>query len=737
MSIMQAHSPDRLGAIDETVHAALVWLDDHQEPEGFWVGMIETNSAIEAEWLLASHILGVKLPIEDGVIRALLQRQRPDGSWETYPGAPAGDINSTVEVYVALRVKGFDPSRAEMVRARDWILRNGGLRKVRVFTRYWLAMLGVWPWQATPNLPPEIIRLPLWFPFNIYNFAQWARATLLPLAVISARRPVFSSPCGRLDELFPDGYDNFDFFIAGKKARLLSLEWLFLKIDRLSAPAAKRPSHPRPRNGDQTLSRMDLEASGCGRRLGRDSAALDLCAHRAAHRRLRRRSPGARQRGFHFSDHWSYERNGATHIQASESPVWDTMLSLLAMQEAGCPPQKSRSMRAALDWILQKQVLWPGDWSVKVKNVAAGGWAFERANLYYPDIDDTAVALLMLGKVRNGVDGALRQRVEAAIERALAWTLAMQSRNGGWGAFDKDNDKEIISKIPFCNFGEALDPPSVDVTGHVLEALAVLGRRKSDPAVAKALAFIRSEQEKDGSWFGRWGVNYIYGTAAVLPALQAIGEDMGAAYVKRAADSIAGKQNADGGWGESCASYMDPLLRGKGPSTPSQTAWALMALLAVENPDYTAAIRKGVDFLVKTQDENGTWDERYYTGTGFPGYNVGARLDHDAADLRERLQQGPELSRAFLLGYNMYRHYPLSLRSAGRRTGWKGLEAFAEPLVSGSAKDHILGRISGSQSRCQPDGSLLRRPVVRSRLPAAGSARRRANPSYSGARTRF
>ncbi len=450
---------------------------------------------------------------------------------------------------------------------------------------------------------------------------------------------------------------------------MLSLEWLFLKIDRLLHLLQNARLTP----GRETAIKLCLEwilkhqdADGAWGGIQPPwiyaLIALRTEGYAVDH-------PVLAKGVSTLSDHWSYERNGATHIQASESPVWDTMLSLLAMQEAGCPPQKSRSMRAALDWILQKQVLWPGDWSVKVKNVAAGGWAFERANLYYPDIDDTAVALLMLGKVRNGVDGALRQRVEAAIERALAWTLAMQSRNGGWGAFDKDNDKEIISKIPFCNFGEALDPPSVDVTGHVLEALAVLGRRKSDPAVAKALAFIRSEQEKDGSWFGRWGVNYIYGTAAVLPALQAIGEDMGAAYVKRAADWIAGKQNADGGWGESCASYMDPLLRGKGPSTPSQTAWALMALLAVENPDYTAAIRKGVDFLVKTQDENGTWDERYYTGTGFPGYNVGARLDHDAADLRERLQQGPELSRAFLLGYNMYRHY-FPLLALGRAKDW-------------------------------------------------------------------
>jgi squalene-hopene/tetraprenyl-beta-curcumene cyclase len=657
MSMMQTQSANRLGMVDEAVRAALRWLDDHQEPEGFWVGMIETNSAIEAEWLLASHILGVKLPMEDGIFRALLQRQRPDGSWETYPGAPAGDINSTVEVYVALRAKGFDPARPEMARAREWILRNGGLRNVRVFTRYWLALLGIWPWQATPNIPPEIIRLPLWFPFNIYNFAQWARATLLPLAVISSRRPVFPLACGRLDELFPDGYANFDFFIPGKKAVFLSLEWIFLKIDRILHAAQNARLTPRRETAiklclEWILKHQDADGAWGGIQPPWIYAlvALRVEGYAIDH-------PVVAKGVSALSNHWSYERNGATHIQASESPVWDTLLSLLAMQEAGCPPQKSRSMQAALDWVLQKQVLWPGDWSVKVRNVASGGWAFERANLYYPDIDDTAVALLMLGKVRNGVDGALRQKIDAAIERALAWTLAMQSRNGGWGAFDKDNNKEIISKIPFCNFGEALDPPSVDVTGHVLEALAVLGLKKSDPAVAKALAFIRSEQEKDGSWFGRWGVNHIYGTAAVLPALQAIGEDMGQPYVTRAADWIASKQNPDGGWGESCASYMDSKLRGKGASTPSQTAWALMALLSVENPEHTAAIRKGVDFLVRTQDENGTWDERFYTGTGFPGYNVGARLDLDAADWSEKLQQGPELSRAFLLGYNMYRHY--------------------------------------------------------------------------------
>jgi squalene-hopene/tetraprenyl-beta-curcumene cyclase len=666
-----AKTSGRLEPIGEAARAAVRWLEAHQDPEGFWVGMIETNSTIEAEWLLASHILGVTLPMEDSLIRALLQRQRPDGAWETYPGAPGGDINSTVEVYAALRLKGFDPHDVVMRRARDWILENGGLRKVRVFTRYWLAMLGIWPWEATPNLPPEIIRLPLWFPFNIYNFAQWARATLVPLAVIAARRPVFPLPSGaRLEELFPAGCANFDFFRPEKKPRVLSLEWMFLKIDRILHLAQNARLTP----GRGTAIKLCLEwilkhqdADGAWGGIQPPwiygLIALRVEGYAVDH-------PALAKGVSTLVDHWSYERNGATHIQASESPVWDTLLALLAMQEAGCRAEESASMQRALDWVLRKQVLWPGDWSIKVKNVEPGGWTFERANLYYPDIDDTAVALLMLGKIRDTIEGDLRRRIDVAIERGLAWTLAMQSRNGGWAAFDKDNDKEIVSKIPFCNFGEALDPPSVDVTGHMIEALAALGWNKNHPAIAKALAFVRSEQEKDGSWFGRWGVNHIYGTAAVLPALRAIGEDMGQPYVERAAKWLAGKQNPDGGWGETCASYMDPELRGVGASTASQTAWALIALLAVESPEYDVAIGKGLTFLVETQDEAGTWDERYYTGTGFPGYNVGARLDLDAAGLREKLQQGPELSRAFLLGYNMYRHY-FPLLALGRAKHWQ------------------------------------------------------------------
>jgi squalene-hopene/tetraprenyl-beta-curcumene cyclase len=359
--------------------------------------------------------------------------------------------------------------------------------------------------------------------------------------------------------------------------------------------------------------------------------------------------------------HWSYERDGSLHIQASESPIWDTLLAMMAMQD--CDAELTPSMERALDWLLTQENRQRGDWSIKNRKLEPSGWAFERSNLHYPDIDDTSVALIVLARLPQSVRN--RPEVKSAIDRALAWVLGMQCRKGGWAAFDRDNDKLIITMIPFCDFGEALDPPSADVTAHVLEALGLLGFDRQHPAVARGYGFIRSEQEADGSWFGRWGVNHIYGTAAVLPALAGIGEDMTQPYVRKAADWLVAHQNADGGWGETCASYMDDSLRGRGPSTASQTAWAVLALVATASREYERAIRRGVGFLLDTQRTDGTWDEPYYTGTGFPGYGFGARMDFRDAKTRERIAQGTELQRGFMINYNLYRHY-FPLMSLGR-----------------------------------------------------------------------
>lgn len=650
--------------LDQAVTSAITWLDREQTDAGFWVGKLESSYSIEAEWLLAMHFLGLEHPRTQDIVATLLAAQRDDGAWESYYDAPMGDINSTVECYAALRCVGFAADHPALSKAREWIFTHGGLGKVRVFTRYWLALIGEWPWRYTPNLPPEVIANPKWFPFNIYNFSSWARATLIPLAVLSARRSVRPLPRDRrLDELFPDGRDNMDYRLPGNHP-LFSLKRLFLASDRLLhwfqeirlTPGRKFAIKAciewilRHQDGDGAWGGIQPPWIYSLMALNVEGYATDHPAMAAGIKAL--------------DAHWSYERGGTLHIQASESPVWDTLLSLLAMQD--CDREINERMRAALDWVLANEVRYRGDWARKNPHLEPGGWAFERANLHYPDLDDTSVALIVLArlpkKLRND------PRIKSALDRAIAWCLGMQSSNGGWAAFDRDNDKMIITKIPFCDFGEALDPPSADVTGHMLEALALLGYDRSHSAVERGYRFLRSEQEEDGSWFGRWGVNHIYGTAAVLPALAALGEDMTSAHVRRAADWVVAHQNADGGWGETCASYMDERLRGVGPSTASQTGWALLALLAVGDRALERTIRRGLKYLIDTQRADGTWDEPYYTGTGFPGYGFGARLDLRDEATKQRIAQGTELQRAFMINYNLYRHYfPLMALGRARR----------------------------------------------------------------------
>ncbi|MBT8063089.1 MAG: squalene--hopene cyclase [Gammaproteobacteria bacterium] len=640
-------------SLDRAIEAATAWLDQEQTAEGYWVGMLESNCCMEAEWLLAMHYLGFEHPRVREIIDTILNAQRDDGSWEIYHQAPQGDINTTVECYAALKAHGYSADHPRLVNARRWILEHGGLSGIRVFTRYWLALIGEWPWEHTPNIPPEVIAMPRWFPFNIYNFASWARATLVPIAVLSARRAVRALPKRqRLDELFPNGRDAMDYRLP-RRTRLFSWQRLFLFLDRCL--------HGYQRMGVANIGRQTAIAQCLEwvvRHQDADGAwggiqppwiysllALNTEGYTLEHPVM--------AKGLQALDsHWSYERDGSLHIQASESPVWDTLLALVAMQDCDRPWQPS--MDRALEWVLDKQVTTPGDWCRKVPDIMPGGWPFERANLNYPDVDDTAVALILLARLPEEVRG--RTRVQNALRLAVAWVMGMQSSNGGWAAFDRDNDRALLTKIPFCDFGEALDPPSADVTAHVLEALALLGYDASHPALARGYRYLRDQQESDGSWFGRWGVNHIYGTAAVLPALKQLGEPMDAPYVLRAADWLVAHQNSDGGWGESCASYMDDSFRGKGVSTASQTAWALMALLAMDSRGYDAPILDGLRYLLRNQ-QDGTWDEPQYTGAGFPGYGFGQRMDLRDKQTLTRIAQGTELQRGFMINYNLYRHY--------------------------------------------------------------------------------
>ncbi len=656
-------------ALRSTARAAADWLIDRQKPDGHWVGRAESNACMEAQWCLALWFVGLKNhPLRPRLARSLLETQRPDGAWQIYHGAPNGDINATVEAYAALRSMGHRDDEPALVRAREWIADKGGLRNIRVFTRYWLALIGEWPWEKTPNMPPEVVWLPVWFPFSIYNFAQWARATLMPIAILSARRPSRPLPPeNRLDALFPEGRGKFDYelpakvgagawdaFFRGADKALHALQnlgnRLGLGLQREAAIRHVLEWIIRHQDADGTWGGIQPPWIYSLMAIHVEGYALDH---------------PVMAKGLAALDHpsWRVDRGEASWIQATNSPVWDTILTVLAFDDAGVTEDYPEAVEKAVQWVLDRQVRVRGDWSIKLPHVKPGGWAFEYANNFYPDTDDTAVALIALSPFRD--DPKWRARgIEDAIQRGVDWLIGMQSRGGGWGAFDKDNHKRILTKIPFCDFGEALDPPSADVTAHVVEAFGKLGISRKHPTIVRALDYLRCEQEPDGAWFGRWGVNYVYGTGAVLPALAAIGEDMSQPYIGRACDWLVGRQQENGGWGENCASYMDPEMAGRGAATASQTAWALIALLAANRPQDREAIKRGCLFLVEHQVD-GAWNEAEYTGAGFPGYGVGQTIKLNDPMLRQRLMQGPELSRAFMLRYDLYRHY-FPLMALGR-----------------------------------------------------------------------
>lgn len=656
-------------SLAQSARAAADWLITRQKPDGHWVGRAESNACMEAQWCLALWFLGLDdHPLRPRLAQSLLETQQPDGSWQIYHNAPGGDINTTVEAYAALRSMGHAEDLPALVRAREWILSKGGLRNIRVFTRYWLALIGEWPWEKTPNLPPEVIWFPLWFPFSIYNFAQWARATLMPIAVLSARRP--SRPLrsnSRLDSLFPGGRESFDYGLP-RKAGAGAWDAFFRGVDKvlhglqslgnrlgigLHRPAAI--SHVL----EWIIRHQDADGAWGG------IQPPWIYSLMALHTQGYALTHPAMAKGLSALEDpaWRHDRGEATWIGATNSPVWDTMLTLLAFEDAEVFGDYPHEVEKAAEWLLERQVRVPGDWSLKLPQVKPGGWAFEYANNCYPDTDDTAVALIALAPFRHRPEWVARG-IEEAIQLGVDWLIGMQSRGGGWGAFDKDNNRHILTRIPFCDFGEALDPPSVDVTAHIVEAFGKLGIPREHPAMVRAIDYLRREQEPDGPWFGRWGVNYIYGTGAVLPALAAIGEDMGAPYIARACDWLIAHQQIDGGWGESCASYMDVEAAGRGPPTASQTAWALLGLIAANRPQDRDSIERGCLFLVDRQVD-GTWNEPEYTGTGFPGYGVGQTIKLRDPELSKRLMQGPELSRAFMLRYDLYRHY-FPLMAIGR-----------------------------------------------------------------------
>ena len=649
---------DRGGDLRKRVRAALdrtvAYFFRTQHEDGYWWGELESNPTMEAEYIMLTHFMGSdegdRIP---RVAEDIRRRQAADGSWRTYYGAP-GDLSTSVECYFALKLAGDAADAPHMERARAFILASGGIPKARVFTKIWLALFGQWDWRGTPAMPPDMMLLPKWMPVNIYRFASWARATIVPMTIILTLHPTRAPREGAsLAELYPEGRITFN--VSRWKTKPLSLRGGLLVLDHLIRIYTKLPlvlGRGRAVRAVEDWIIRHQEADGSWGGIQPpwvySLIALSALGYPLDHPVIAKGMDG-------FRKNWSLpsEDGASLRIQACLSPVWDTCLALRGLLDAGVPHDHPAVQRAVA-WLVGQEIRVRGDWAVYRPHLEPSGWAFEFDNVYYPDIDDSAIIVTDLAGTRMSDIRADRSRT-AAIERALHWLTGMQSSNGGWAAFDWNNNSRELAKIPFGDFGELLDPPSVDVTAHVLEMYGVLGYPTEHPAVRRGLDYLWRQQEHDGPWFGRWGVNYIYGTAAVLPALQALGIDMAQSRVRKAVAWLVAHQNADGGWGETCVSYVDPTLRGQGDSTASQTAWALVALIAAGEAGHDA-VHRGVSFLLERQRDDGTWDEPQFTGCGFPGYGPGDRPDR-YHPLDDPNSQGAELGAAFMVKYDLYRNY--------------------------------------------------------------------------------
>ncbi|MEU8781508.1 squalene--hopene cyclase [Streptomyces sp. NPDC048637] len=579
-----------------------------QDPAGWWKGDLETNVTMDAEDLLLRQFLGIQDPeLTEAAARHIRGEQGADGTWATFYGGP-GELSATIEAYVALRLAGDAPDAPHMAKAAAWVRGQGGVAAARVFTRIWLALFGWWKWDDLPELPPELLYFPKWFPLNIYDFGCWARQTIVPLTIVSAKRPVRPAPFA-LDELHTDPRHPNP---PRPLAPATSWDGVFQRLDKALHLYRKVALRKLRAAAMRSAARWIIERQendGCWGGIQPPAVysiiALHLCGYDLDHPVLRT--------GLASLDRFAvWREDGARMIEACQSPVWDTCLATIALADAGLPADHPQLVKAA-EWMLAEQIDRPGDWSVKRPQLPSGGWGFEFENDNYPDIDDTAEVVLALRRVQHPDP----LRVDAAVRRAVRWNLGMQSKNGAWGAFDVDNTSPFPNRLPFCDFGEVIDPPSADVTAHVVEMLADVGRTH-DPRTRRGIAWLLAEQESSGAWFGRWGTNYLYGTGSVLPALAAAGVPGSHPAVRRAVRWLERVQNDDGGWGEDQRSYQDKeRWAGRGASTASQTAWALMALLAAGERD-SEAVRRGVRWLTATQREDGSWDEPYFTGTGFP-----------------------------------------------------------------------------------------------------------------------
>ena len=642
-----------LDQVSEAIGRSQEHIFSLQEAEGFWCGELEADAMLEADYIFAHVLLGTGDPGKMGrALNEIFRYQNEDGSWSIYPGGP-GSVSLAVKCYFAGKLMGMSPDHPAMAKARTWILAHGGVVECNTFTKIYLCSLGQYEYDAVPAVPPEIVLFPKWCYFNIYEISAWSRAILVPLSIAYAKKPFKKIPQEHgIDELFVGGRENANLHLRWDTKRPISWRNFFLFCDRVAHLAERVHIRPLRRMALKKAEKWMLERFEMSDGLGAIYPAMLNAIIALLCLGYSKDDPQVIRAIDEFEKLGIDEPMGTAdyavptfRMQPCVSPVWDTAQAVFALGESGISRTDPRLLKA-VDWMLSKEVRHRGDWAVTVRNAEPGGWYFEHNNEFYPDTDDSAQVLLALNKVDNP-----RERYQYDVSRrAIDWVMAMQCRNGGWASFDKDNTKMIFQYIPFADHNAMLDPPTVDITGRILEMLATYGYTIKDKRIEKAIKFIWDEQESDGSWFGRWGVNYLYGTFLVLRGLEAIGVWNHEPQIQQAAEWIRMVQNADGGWGETCGSYDDPNLRGVGVSTPSQTAWAILGLLAAGD-DRSDSVAKGVRWLLERQRPDGSWDETMGEGA-----------------TRQAIITGTGFPRVFYLAYHGYRDYfPLLALSTYRR----------------------------------------------------------------------
>ena len=600
---------DWAARLEQAIERGAEHLLSLQVDQTYWHGELEADSTLESDYIYYLHVIGKADPEKTAKLANYVRRkQLPDGGWSIYPGGPS-ELNATCKAYFALKLAGDAPDSPQMVKARETVHRLGGLERTNSYVRFYLALAGALGWELVPAILPEIMLLPNWFYINIYEMSSWTRGIVIPMAILSALRPDWRLPeHAHVEELFSDPSRKTAAFDWSDQ--LISWKNFFLALDRALRAYEKLPWKPLRQRALREAKSWLLEhvertegLAAIYPAMMNSIFALMALGHGP--------DDPLTSREIREFARFEIEEGDTIRMQPCVSPVWDSCIAMVALEEAGLPPDHPALVKCA-EWILSKQVLGPGDWQVKNKDAEPGGWVFEFRNDFYPDVDDTAFVLMALQRVKYPDP----VRMEAATHRGIQWLLSMQNRDGGWGAFDRDNNKAFLCNIPFADHNAMIDPSTADVTARVLECLGRFGWPAEHPAIQRALKFLLQDQCEDGSWFGRWGVNYVYGSSGVLRALETVSLTA-KEYCQRAVRWLRTVQKADGSFGESLRSYNEPETKGQGSSTASQTAWGLIGLLAgaeVNDP----AIHKAVAYLVHQQNVDGSWSENEFTGTGFP-----------------------------------------------------------------------------------------------------------------------